>query len=53
MNEVRVFDGKGNLKHIVSEKELIAISDKQFEKKKRGAIYSGLYRKNQKKECQK
>jgi len=30
MNEVRVFDAAGNLKHIISEEELIAISDRQL-----------------------
>lgn len=30
MNEVRVFDGRGNLKRIVTVKELLAISDKRI-----------------------
>jgi len=30
MNQVRVFDAGGKLKHIVSEKELIAISDREL-----------------------
>ena len=49
MLDVRIFDGNGKLKESLSHKEVVAISNTRFEKKKRGGAYGDLYRRKAKK----